>query len=130
MNHFPKRIIFSIEPYRSDWLQNIPELRNDKQAHDEIIRQIFDIIDHEFPVFTSRLYNVPKWSNLVNGEVYLSTTDTRVRFVENTMKFGVGIYLELVSNGLFLNNSKLPYILESIQGDICLLYFAEGNICP
>lgn len=128
MNNFPKRIVFSIALYRGEWLQNTPELQNDLQAHDEIIRQIFDIINHEFPVFTSRLYNVPKWHNLVNGEKYLSSIDTKVRFVENTMKFGVGIYLELVSNGLFLNNSKLPYILEAVKGDICLLYFAEDNI--
>jgi hypothetical protein len=82
---YPKRIIFSTEPYRGEWLQSLPELKNDIQAHDEIIRQFFDKIDTGFKSFSEYLYCLPKWSYLVNQD-YSSHFDTKVRYFHQDME--------------------------------------------
>lgn len=121
---FPNKLVISLEPYYADWLTSIPELCNDQQARDEIVRQLFDNINLGFNSFTSVLAQLPKWQYLVNGEKYLALQDARYRFTENTMKFGIGIYFLLQENKLFINGD-FPYLLEHVSNDICLLQITE-----
>lgn len=115
-----------MSPFYEEFVTS-PGVYNDIRVYSEITRQIFDIIDNKFEVFVRFLDDLPRLTLLVNSEYLINNPSTLALLRENIKAFGLGVYFNLMSNGV-IHNQGFPYLLETVQNDLCILFSAEDTV--
>lgn len=131
---FPSRVIISVKP-ELDFFLHQTGLKADSQEHHEVTRQIFDCIDFGYHEFNNLLRGLPIFKLLSSFAVDpLKYTDINglpnnlsLNLKAATVTYGVSIYMTCVKVGIF-DGDKTPYILETVQNDLCVLHNSFTNM--
>lgn len=121
MHNYPKRVIISISPFCEDF-RKAQGVDGNPQVFEEITREIFDLMDNTFTIFTKQVYDLPKIENLVNY-VFLLDHPNTLRLLKNAVcDYALALYFICHDNGVIVNE-KCIYMLESVHADYCVLYY-------
>lgn len=101
---------------------------NNSQEHHEVTRQCFDFVSNSFSNYMGSIQMLPNFKNLLDEYKFIMPNGVLTEYGKAvrtaTTVYGLGIYMTLHTNGIVYDHTFVPYILERMHSDICILTFA------
>ncbi len=101
-----------------------------RQITEESLRQIFDIMEHDFTLFSNQLMSLPKFQLFMHQRVFEYNPHAKITLATEFKRLALSIYFNCLNNRMFeygiTSEQTFPYMFDHHGSDyVSLLRFKD-----